>query len=293
MKSFEIFSKTLLMSLIILLVISPETKCQGKSGRSSSGNKVMLAYNPPAGKVNTYSMTTAVTQTMEVEGQSVNVFINTNLGYDAKLIEKIGENLNYEITVKSLSMNIDAMGNTTGRDISEVAGKSFKILVAGTGKVVDASEAGKIEYSVEGQGNVNLGETFRSVFPVLPGKIVRPGDSWVISDTMQNQTAGSRVYQVSEISGKYEGNEKFNGIDCAKIVSEIKGTMETTTNNQGMDVYLHGPVTGSSIIYFSLKDGLVVKEEVTSMVTGTVQVSGPMEMSIPVVMDIVNKLELK
>ncbi len=140
---------------------------------------------------------------------------------------------------------------------------------------------------------LNLGETFRNVFPILPGKRVKPGETWVVSDTLRNQTAGAKVFQVSEISGKYEGNEKVNGIDCAKIVSTFKGTMETTTNSQGMDVFLHGPLTGNSVTYFSLKDGLVVKEEAMSKVTGTVEISGPMVMSFPVTMDIVSKLELK
>ncbi len=133
--------KTYFLSLIALMAISFQMAGQGGA--------VMLAYNPPEGKSFAYTLTTAVTQAMEVEGQSVNVFINSNLGYNARLAGKKGENLNYEITVQSLSMNIDAMGNAMSNDVAEVKGKSFSILVAGTGKVLDASEASRIEYTVE------------------------------------------------------------------------------------------------------------------------------------------------
>ncbi|MGQ9620980.1 MAG: hypothetical protein ACUVTX_08365 [Bacteroidales bacterium] len=293
MKSSKLFHKILLLSLILITVLPVTVVAQDKKVKPSGEGSTVMAYDPPAGKSLAYSLSTSVIQMMDIEGQSVNVFINTNLGYKAKMTGKTNDNLNIEITVDSLNMNIDAMGNTTGRNISEVAGKSFNMIISETGKVIDASEASHLEYSVEGQGNVNMGETFRSVFPTLPGKSVKPGETWTIKDTVQNQTAGARVLQISDIEGKYEGDEIINGINCAKIVSTIKGTMETRTQNQGMDIFLHGPVSGQSVTYFAIKEGYVLKEDATSKVNGTVEISGPTSMSVPLVMNISSKLQIK
>lgn len=293
MKSIKLSCKILLLNVILLTLFMPNVGAQATKPQQAAGGSVVLAYNPPVNKELTYQLSTSVTQMMDVEGQSMTILINNNLGYRTKMTEKKNNNLNLVVTVESLNMNIDAMGSSTGREITEVKGKSFNMLVSGTGKVVDASEASRLEYSVEGQGNVNLGETFRSIFPLMPGKSMKPGETWTMPDTLRNQTAEAKVLQITEVSGKYEGNETVNGIVCAKIVSTIKGTMETTTQNQGMDIFLHGPVKGQSVVYFALKDGYVIKEEATSRMNGIVEISGPMSMSFPVVMDISSKLELK
>lgn len=282
--------KVVIMTFFIVAANSTTAFPQAKK---ADGKQVMLAYNPQAGRILSCSHSTSVTQMMDVEGQSVNVLINTILDYKAKLINKQNDNLNLEITIDSLKIDMEAMGNATGGNFSEVKGKSFPLIISPAGKVLDASGADKIEYSSEGQTFSSLGQTFRNLFPVLPGRSVGIGEKWTSKDTLDFASSGAKVYQIFESSGTYEGNEKVDGIECARISVSLKGTMETKTQNMGMDIFVHGPVTGESVIWFAIKDGYVVKEQNTSKMNGTVELTGPQNMSFPVIMDTSTKLIVK
>ena len=84
---------------------------------------------------------------------------------------------------------------------------------------------------------------------------------------------------------KFEGIENIDGIDCAKISVALSGTRKMTTQSQGMNISTNGPFTGTTIILFAVKDGYLVKESVTSRMTGKIEIPDQ-NMSFPVVMDI-------
>ncbi|HRC89346.1 MAG TPA: hypothetical protein PK910_04930 [Bacteroidales bacterium] len=285
--SFSPKGLTLFVAFITVLSVS----LSGQS-KNAPADAVTLAYNIPAGEKLVYRVSTDVAQLIEVEGQTVNVMVNNKLVFQTKLLEKKKDNMVLEVTVDSLSTNVNAMGSVTQANIGDVSGKSFKMVLAPDGKVIDASEAAKIEYFVEGQGSGNLGQTFLNVFPKMSAKPVKPGDRWTSSDSVQTVSAGTKVLQSFEYSNTYEGNEVINGKDCAKIVSDFKGTMETSTQNMGMDILVHGPISGQSVVYFAIKEGYVVSQEETSKLNGTVEVTGQ-NMTFPVVMNTTVKLQLK
>jgi hypothetical protein len=85
----------------------------------------------------------------------------------------------------------------------------------------------------------------------------------------------------------------MNGLKCAKISSTLEGTRTTSAQAQGMDIYMSGPFTGTATFWFSPEEGSFLKHEVKTRVVGNVQISGPQEMSFPMIMDQTSVNELK
>ena len=58
-----------------------------------------------------------------------------------------------------------------------------------------------------------------------------------------------------------------------------------TTQSQGMEIRTSGPFTGTRVLLFAVKEGYLVKESVTTKMTGNIEIPDQ-NMTFPVVMDI-------
>jgi hypothetical protein len=65
----------------------------------------------------------------------------------------------------------------------------------------------------------------------------------------------------------------------------LSGTRELKTQNQGMDIKMNGPFTGTGELYFAHDKGYFLKETVKSRMTGQMEITSPENMSFPVTMD--------
>ena len=277
---FNYFTRCLLVIVILLAfsVIAADTLI-------AQNNAVKLAYSTSSGKNLQYQSNTDITQTMDINGQTVNVLVTTFIGFKVKMLEKVSDNLKLNITIDSLKMKVDAMQGANEVKIKEIEGKSFNILLSPRGKIVDISEAEKIQFSMEGQGSTSIAQSFMDIFPRLPEKEIRPGETWTSVDTVTSQSSAASTRQIIESNYKYEGIEKINGTDCAKIVSSIRGTAETRAQSMGMDIFYSGPLQGQVVLYFAIKDGYYVKQELSTKLSGKIEISGPENMTFPIYVD--------
>ncbi|MCU0362665.1 MAG: hypothetical protein MUE32_04850, partial [Bacteroidales bacterium] len=157
--------------------------------------------------------------------------------------------------------------------------------VSGTGKELDLS-AGKAIMISSGEGaQSDLAQSFIDFFPDLPAEAVSPGYKWSTSDTLKNKSTAGSSTTVVKADNKFEGFEDLNGVKCAKITSVLEGTRSTSAQAQGMDIFMSGPFTGTATVWFSPEEGSFLKHEVKTRVVGNVQISGPQEMSFPMIMD--------
>jgi hypothetical protein len=69
--------------------------------------------------------------------------------------------------------------------------------------------------------------------------------------------------------------------------------MTINTQNQGMDIRMHGTYTGTGTLLFAIKEGYFVKQTAATKVTGTIEISGAENMTFPVVMDVTSVNEVK
>ena len=258
---------------------------QKKPNEPLPAGSVKLEYKYPAGKTIKYAADTKIIQDMDVNGQSMLVNIERAMGCEVKAAGNVAENVKLEITVDSLFQNIESPQGSAGGAINDVKGKVFNVVISPSGKIIDLSEASKIVFTVEGSGEANLAQEFTSYFPILPTNAVKPGDTWVTSDSVNTKTETNEIWMPVESSYKFEGIENIDGIDCAKISATLSGTRKQTTKSQGMDIHISGPFTGTLTLLFAVKDGYFIKESVTTKMTGTIEIPDQ-NMSFPVVMTV-------
>jgi hypothetical protein len=283
----QLFSTGILFGTVTIITFftGPTVFSQKKTDESLQKGGVMLKYNYPEGKTFKYATDTKIIEDMDVNGSSMLVNISMSMGCEIKATGKQAENLKLEVKVDSMAQNVESPQGTVGGPINDLKGKVFNMIISPTGKAVDVSEASKITYTIEGGGENSLSQTFSSYFPSLPAGEVKPGDTWASNDTIDSKSPSNTLWMPVESKFKFDGMENVNGVDCARISATQSGTRKMTTQSQGMDIHVSGPYTGTQILFFAVKEGYLVKESVTSKMTGNIEIADQ-GMSFPVVMTI-------
>jgi hypothetical protein len=159
------------------------------------------------------------------------------------------------------------------------------MVISPAGKAIDLTEASQIVYNIAGSGENTMTQAFLNYFPALPKAAVSPGDNWVTNDTIDNKTPTNSVYMPVQSEFKFDGIENVDGTECAKLTAVISGTRKMSTQSQGMNIKTSGPYTGTEVLYFALKEGYLLKEIVTTKMTGNIEITDQ-NMTFPVVMTI-------
>jgi hypothetical protein len=285
MKKLNFKNLAIPVLMAVLFGISFSVYSQGKTKKSTDNSGVKLEYKYPEGKTFKYVTDSKIVQDMDVNGQSMLVNVSMYMGCRVKAAGKLSGNLVLEITIDSMAQNIDSPQGSAGGPIMDVSGKAFNMVISPAGKTVDLTEASKIVYTVEGSGENTLTQAFLNYFPALPKNGVNPGDTWVTNDTIDSKTATNTMWMPVKSDFKFEGLENVEGIDCAKITAVLSGSRKMITQAQGMEIHTSGPYTGTQILYFAVKDGYLVKDSITTKMTGTIEIPDQ-NLSFPVVMTV-------
>jgi len=291
MKNLNVKDLVVTGLVLILSGVYSFSYSQKKSDQTLKKGDVKLEYNYPAAKSVKYLSDTKVVQDMDVNGQSMLVNISMTLGCQVKSTGKQGENLNLEISIDTMAQNVESPQGSAGGSISDVKGKVFTIVISPSGKIVDLSGASKIVYTVEGSGEITMNQSFMGYFPVLPKNAVKEGDTWISNDTLDSKAETNTIWMPVEANYKFEGIEKIDGIDCAKISAILSGTRKMTTQSQGMEIHTSGPFTGTQTMFFAVNEGYFIKQTVVSKMTGNIEIPDQ-NMSFPVVMTITSTNEI-
>ena len=259
----------------------------------NTGGTVKLEYNFPSDKSISYINVSKMVQVMDIQGQSMQNNVSSVLGCSIKSVDKQGKNLKLEVIIDTLGQFVDSPMGSSGRSINEIKGKVFNIIIAPDGRGIDLSAAEQIVYNVEGSGETNIAQSYLEFFPFLPANPVKIGETWNMVDTVSGKTASMSMKNVIHSDNKFEGIEKNDGVECARISSTLAGTMTIITQSQGMDIYITGSFTGARMVLFAIKEGYFISQTDTSKMTGNVDISGPQSMTFPIVMDITTVNEVK
>jgi hypothetical protein len=279
--------------ILIFSVICSMGYSQKKSDDPSLKGGIKLEYSYPDGSTFKYFSDTKIVQDMDVNGQSMLVNIAMYMGCEVKSAGRQGDILKLQIKIDSMAQNIESPQGVAGGQIKELNGKVFNMGISLSGKVNDITEATNIVYTVEGSGEGNMAESFLNFFPVLPSGAVKPGDTWVVYDTVNTSSKTNKVFMPTESSYRFEGIEQVDGTECAKITATLSGTRKMSNQTQGMgEINTSGPFTGTHVLYFAVKDGYLVKESVTTKMTGNIELPAQ-GMSFPVVMNVTSTNELR
>ncbi len=258
----------------------------------NSGGPVTLQYKYPAGKAVSYLTNSTMVQIMDIQGQIMQSDVKSAFGCTVISAGSADNNLKLEVMVDTIGQTTVSPMGSAGGAVQGIKGKLCVLVIAPDGKVIDLADAAAFTYNIEGSGETNLSQTLGDYFPRLPANPVNPGDTWNLTDSVVTASASLTMKTIDTSVNKMEGSETVNGIECAKISSQHTGTMTMTVQNQGMDIFIRGPYTGTSEYLFAVNEGYLVKLTSSTKLKGNLEISSMgMEMPIGIEMNAVTEMK--
>lgn len=289
--SKSVFGRALPAAAAVLLVLAAGTALATPSApKAPAQASVNLEYKMPAGRALTYQAKTEEAQVMDVMGQAMDTHTTTTATFSFKSKGLKEKNLLLASTVDDMAIEIgSSMQGNVSPDVSSIKGKSFDMVLSPFGAEVDVTGAEALTFSVEGETR-NLANGFKQFFPDLPGKPVKVGDSWPASSSVQEKMTSMTIQVETQYVHTLDGFETVDGMECAKISSQVTGTISGSGSQMGQDMAFAGTSKGKDTWYFAVKEGIFVK--VTSESTSEVSIDVPAAgMTIPMTMT--SKSEVK
>jgi hypothetical protein len=250
----------------------------------------VLEYKMPTGRLLTYQIKTEQAQVMEVMGQSMDTqTTNTStVTFKGKGLKE--KNFLMGVTIDDIAATVtsSAQGDMSP-NMSAVKGKSFDMVLSPLGSEVDVSGAEAITYDVATETR-NLSSGFKMFFPDMPGKPVKVGDTWPSSAGIDEKTGSMNIRIDFQNVNTLEGFETIDGRECARISSQVTGTITGSGNQGGADLTFAGTSKGKDMTYFAVKEGIYIKGTSESTTQMSIDVAAA-NMTIP--MTQTNKAEVK
>ncbi|MCX6567547.1 MAG: hypothetical protein NT147_00655 [Candidatus Aminicenantes bacterium] len=259
---------------------APKAPATSLASAPAPAASVVLEYKMPTGRALTYQTKSEEAQVMEVQGQSMDSQ-TTNTGtftFKAKGLKDKNFLLGVTIDDIVLTMVSSAQGDASP-NMGVVKGKSFDMVLSPLGSEVDVSGAEAITYELAGDSR-NLSSGFKMFFPDMPGKPVKVGDTWPSSAGTEDKSSSMNIRIDFQYVNTLEGFETVEGMECARISSEVTGTITGTGNQGGADLTFSGTSKGKDVWYFAVKEGIFVKAISESKTEMSIDVSA-MGMTIP------------
>ncbi|NOZ61005.1 MAG: hypothetical protein GXO74_04945 [Calditrichaeota bacterium] len=287
--------RTILGVLFILLVFSIMLACAGKKpawGDEKTG--FILTYRFPADQVLKYETNQTQKMTQEMMGQSIDV--NSKM-YSVTFLKGAGideqKNFLVKIGFDTLSMATKARGQNIKPDVSKIVGHEFNMTLSPQGKKLAFNDPESLKISFGPMvGSRGAEDFFRNPLPVLPAQPVKFGATWTDTDSTKMKQAGMDISVRSKTVNTLEKLEVLDGIECLKVTSKITGSLEGSGSQMGADIDFEGDLDGSATWYFDFRNGKLVQSENSMQMDGTVTVSGPQNMTIPMTQETTTKVHL-
>ncbi|HBC77641.1 MAG TPA: hypothetical protein DCZ51_03370 [Bacteroidales bacterium] len=256
------------------------------------GGAVKLSYKYPTDKAVKYLNSSTMVQVMDVQGQTMQTDVTSAFGCSVKSAGSADSNLKLEFTVDTIGQTSNSPMGGSGGAVQGVKGKSCILVLTPEGKITDMSGPASLTYSIDGSGETNLSQTVGDFFPRLPENPVKTGDTWNLTDSVLTTSTSMTMKTLDMSVNKLEGFETVNGIECAKVSIQHTGTMTMNVQNQGMDIFIKGPYTGTSEYLIAVKEGYLVKLTSATKLKGNLEITS-MGMEMPIGIEMKGITEMK
>lgn len=280
------------VTLMIALIIG----CAAKKpfwGDEKTGFILNYRLNPD--QVWKYQVNSTENTNMEQMGRTIDVESNKLLEYMVRG-NGLDEQKNFvsTVTIDTLSVVTKGMGSERSVDLSPLIGKSFGLTFSPKGDELEFSGVDTlvVDFGMMQGGKQNAKNFFRTIFPDLPEKPVKIGETWTDKDTLTMDQSGMKMNVNSDGKHTLEGLETIDGIECLKISSKTTGVMDGAGQTMGMDMNFEGDLEGKSTWYFAYKKGTFVKVEEEGFMEGTIAISGQTNMTMPISVESKSKINL-
>lgn len=247
---------------------------------------LVLEYRMPEKGALKYEVISKFVQSMDMGGQSVDTVSTTMTVLSISSRGTRGDDLLLTVVIDDASVGVDAPGAGLEPDMSGVIGRSFDMTLSRLGEEKDLPDSDSIQYDLGAAGKRSAISFAQMIFPDLPGRPVRIGESWTTVDGFSEKGGGGDMSISFESVNTLVGTETVSGIECAKIEVEYTGTIKGSGSQGPADWESEGDLEGISTWYFAYKEGVLVQDQTESSGSATVVAQTPQgEMSLPTIMD--------
>jgi len=268
-------------ALVLLVSVFILNSCSTQQNVWGSKKALKLSYRfdgiPPVN----YQLISTFRQTMTVMDQPMEITSEEMLRFvvDPVTETETGQKLNF--TIDEMTAKIETPRGDMEEDLSELSGKEFTMDLSAKGAEGSLFEAKMITYQSTTGQEMNLASRFQAFFPNLPDGPITMNEAWDTRDSVVEATRAGSLKMVFEGSNRIIGFEKWNEVDCVKILTVYTGTISGTAQEQGMNLVTAGTLSGNETWYFAYKEGYYVKGVNEGTMEGAVTASGAQEMVIP------------
>jgi len=276
-------SWTFPLVLLVSLAIGLSAGCAAKKqswGDPRTG--LVLTYRMPEDQSLRYQSTIEQTHSMRGMGGRSRAFdASRTIELSVKSEGTDEENQQLTITIDRLEFRLETPRGEMGREVSEIAGKSFEMVLSARGEELSLSGADTVVYDLGPVGRQNVEDMFVTFFPDLAPGPVRVGETWTSTSTTTDKAYSSGAMVNLESVNTLEGLETIDGVECVKITSAIGGTMEGTSADPREIAAVAGAIEGAGVWYFAYKEGVLVKMTTSVRVTGEMTMGGQQGIPMP------------
>lgn len=278
MKKNYLFFPILIISLIII------SSCAGNSKQLIPPAEItIMKYQSTPDLKLTYKVNDTFTQTMKFQGQKSETTVQKDM--IVSMISSIPDDgdLNFDVQIDEISMKVSSKpGGDITPDLKQIPGIPFQIKIDPLGEDLEITGADALKYTLGQSGDRTLQRDFEHFFPNLPGYALNIGDTWTTTDTLDLSEDVMKLDMVILSNNKLSGYERVGDHECARIEVEYTSTVFSSGNQQGTNFTTLVEISGSETWYFDYIQGIYVKLISSGSGDGTLTVSGPQTMSIPV-----------
>jgi hypothetical protein len=281
------------LAAVVSVVVTASflTGCAGtratQPGWGDPETGLILMYRMPGKGPLKYRVTGTFNQSMDMGGQTAETESNTMTTMSFASRGMRDDDLLLKVTIDEASVSVVAPVGVMEGDMSEVIGKSFDMTLSPLGEEKDLPDPNSIQYSLGDAGKRSAISSVQMMFPDLPGRPVKVGDSWTTVDGFTETGGGGEMSISFESVNTLTGLETVNLMDCAVIEAEYIGTIKGSGVQGPTKWESEGEVEGVATWYFAYKEGVLIKD--TSEATGTATVIADTpggKMTIPTTQDI-------
>jgi hypothetical protein len=279
----------------VVLIFSLIIGCAKKPFWGNEKTGFILSYRFAPNDVWKYQNVSTQTMNMEQMGQSIETNTKSFIGYTMKGngLDK-QQNLRATIVIDSISISSKGMGREMNPDLSSMVKKSFGLIFTPKGKELDlpGADSVTVDFGMMAGGKQSIKTFLRNILPDLAAKPIKVGESWTEQDTMNMKQGGMNINIKMESTHTLETLETMASFECLKIATKAKGTLEGSGQQMGADLTFEGDLEATGTWYFAYKNGMFVKSNTQNFMEGTIVVSGPANMSMPITQETKSEVTL-
>jgi hypothetical protein len=242
----------------------------------------VMQYRFTPGQKLTYHVKDVFTQDMKIQGQKAKTNISKEITVSMVSSEFDNGKLNFDSVIDEVSLEVSSdPGGEITPELDKIPGIPFKIKIDQLGNELEVIGTEVLKYNLGQSGERTLENDFKHFFPTLPGYDLNIGDTWTTIDTLDFSEGNMNLDIVIVSNNKMDGYERIGERECARIEVEYTSTVLSSGNQQSANFTTSVEITGSETWYFDYIQGVYVKLTSLGSGEGTVKVSGPQTMTIP------------